>query len=188
MTKINVNYGVEGCWKCAGNETFERLASVGMIANFMVFLVTQFHMDQVMASNVLSIWSGITNFAPLIGAYISDAHLGRFTTIAFSTFSSFLVSSIFLSIPWTHNHIVIDKALKRYVSVYYHSFIYLSYWLYSSLKKLHGYVTQIKAPMILVVDYQIMRGSVIVRLENRLTFFHCVSTTTSTLISWNLIY
>lgn len=75
----------------------ERLASIGMVANFMVFLLTQYQMEQVMASNVLSIWSGITNFAPLIGAYISDAHLGRFTTIAYATFSSFLVRLIILS-------------------------------------------------------------------------------------------
>lgn len=83
----------------AGNESFERLASIGMVANFMVFLLTQYHMEQVMASNVLSIWSGVTNFATLIGAYISDAHLGRFTTIAYATFSSFLVRiSIYISL------------------------------------------------------------------------------------------
>lgn len=75
----------------AGNETFERLATVGLLANFNVFLMTQFHMDQVYASNVINIWSGITNFAPLIGAFISDAYVGRFRTIAFSSFAALLV-------------------------------------------------------------------------------------------------
>ncbi|KAF8408044.1 hypothetical protein HHK36_007184 [Tetracentron sinense] len=73
-----------------GNETFERLATFGLLANFMVYLLTQFHMDQVFATNVSNIWFGTTNFAPLIGAYISDAYLGRFQTIAFASFASFL--------------------------------------------------------------------------------------------------
>lgn len=64
---------------------------MGMVANFMVFLLKEFHMDQVMATNVINIWMGVTNFAPLVGAYISDAHLGRFTTIAYATFSALLV-------------------------------------------------------------------------------------------------
>ena len=74
-----------------GNETFERLATIGLLANFTVFLLTQFHMDQVEASNVINIWSGISNFAPLLGAFISDAYVGRFRTIAFSSFASLLV-------------------------------------------------------------------------------------------------
>ncbi|OVA00321.1 Proton-dependent oligopeptide transporter family [Macleaya cordata] len=72
-----------------GNETFERLAAFGLLANFMVYLLTQFHMDQVFATNVINIWSGTTNFAPLIGAFISDAYLGRFKTLAYASFMSF---------------------------------------------------------------------------------------------------
>lgn len=48
-------------------------------------------MDQVTASNVLSIWSGLTSFAPLVGAYLSDTYLGRFKTIAYAQFGSLLV-------------------------------------------------------------------------------------------------
>lgn len=83
-----------GGWKSMpyilGNETFERLATVGLLANFMVYLLNKFHMDQVRANNVLNIWSGATNFAPLVGAYISDSYAGRFRTIAFSSFFSLL--------------------------------------------------------------------------------------------------
>lgn len=78
----------------AGNETFERLATVGLLANFNVFLMTQFHLDQVYASNVINIWSGISNFAPLLGAFISDAYVGRFRTIAFSSFAALLVRNL----------------------------------------------------------------------------------------------
>ncbi|KAI3467408.1 hypothetical protein Pfo_024071 [Paulownia fortunei] len=93
-----------GGWKSMpfvlGNETFERLASIGLLANFMVFLLTQFHMDQVLASNVLSIWSGVTNFSPLVGAFISDSYLGRFRTIAYATFASFLGMLTMTLIAW----------------------------------------------------------------------------------------
>jgi len=80
----------------AGNETFERLAAFGLFANFMVYLTREFHLDQVYASNILNLWSGVTNFFPLVGAFISDAYVGRFRTIAFASFSSLLV---LLSLP-----------------------------------------------------------------------------------------
>ncbi|KAI3433077.1 uncharacterized protein J3R85_007272 [Psidium guajava] len=83
-----------GGWKAMpyilGNETFERLATFGLLANFMVYLVRVYRMDQVMASNVINIWSGVTNFAPLVGAFICDTYAGRFRTIAFASFASFL--------------------------------------------------------------------------------------------------
>ncbi|EEF42210.1 nitrate transporter, putative [Ricinus communis] len=73
-----------------GNETFERLATFGLLANFMVYLMKEFHMEQVTAANIINIWSGLTNFAPLLGAFISDAYVGRFRTIAFASCAAFL--------------------------------------------------------------------------------------------------
>ncbi|XP_014521337.1 protein NRT1/ PTR FAMILY 2.13 [Vigna radiata var. radiata] len=88
------DYKKPGGWKAMpfilGNETFERLAAFGLFANFMVYLTREFHLDQVYASNILNLWSGVTNFFPLIGAFISDAYVGRFRTIAFCSFSSLL--------------------------------------------------------------------------------------------------
>ncbi|KAL3631111.1 hypothetical protein CASFOL_024095 [Castilleja foliolosa] len=93
-----------GGWKSMpfilGNETFERLAAIGLGANFMVFLLNVFNMDQVLASNVLNVWSGISNFSPLIGAFISDAYLGRFKTIAYATFVSFAGMLTMTLISW----------------------------------------------------------------------------------------
>nr|GMD28864.1 protein NRT1/ PTR FAMILY 2.13-like [Ipomoea batatas] len=83
-----------GGWKSMpfilGNETFERLGSFGLTANFTVFLLTVFHFSQVSASNMLNIWYSISNFTPLIGAFISDSYIGKFWTIAISSFSQFL--------------------------------------------------------------------------------------------------
>ncbi|KAG0456215.1 hypothetical protein HPP92_024003 [Vanilla planifolia] len=81
-------------WKCMpyiiGNETFEKLAGAGLVANFTVYLIREFHMEQVKAANVLNIFFGTTNFAPLVGAFFSDAYVGRFKTLAFSSVASFL--------------------------------------------------------------------------------------------------
>ncbi|XP_057949187.1 protein NRT1/ PTR FAMILY 2.13 [Malania oleifera] len=88
-----------------GNETFERLATIGLMGNFMVFLLTQFHMDQVRATNLLNVWSGVTNFTPLIGAFVSDAYIGRFRTIAFASFASFLgmvTLTVTVAVPQLH--------------------------------------------------------------------------------------
>ncbi|TKY69738.1 NRT1/ PTR FAMILY 2.13 [Spatholobus suberectus] len=93
-----------GGWKAMpfilGNETFERLAAFGLFANLMVYLTREFHLDQVYASNILNIWSGITNFFPLVGAFISDAYVGRFRTIAFASFSSLLGMVVVTLTTW----------------------------------------------------------------------------------------
>ncbi|XP_021893660.1 putative protein NRT1/ PTR FAMILY 2.14 [Carica papaya] len=73
-----------------GNETFERLASYGLIANFMVYLQREYHMDQVKAATIINAWYGVTNFTPLIGAFISDVFIGKFQTIIFGSFTSLL--------------------------------------------------------------------------------------------------
>ncbi|KAK9052129.1 hypothetical protein SSX86_028757 [Deinandra increscens subsp. villosa] len=88
-----------------GNESFERLASIGLVANFTVFLMTVFHMNQVAASNLINIWSGVGNFAPLVGAFISDAYVGKFWVIAFSSFGSLLgmvIMTLIVALPKLH--------------------------------------------------------------------------------------
>ncbi|KAI3714248.1 hypothetical protein L1987_72845 [Smallanthus sonchifolius] len=98
-----------GGWKSMpyilGNESFERLASIGLVANFMVFLMTIFHMSQVSAANLINIWSGVSNFAPLVGAFISDAYVGKFWVIAFSSFATLLgmvTMTLIVALPKLH--------------------------------------------------------------------------------------
>ncbi|XP_047318618.1 protein NRT1/ PTR FAMILY 2.13 [Impatiens glandulifera] len=93
-----------GGWKAMpfvlGNETFERMGTFGLLSNFMIFLLTQFHLEQASAANLLNIWSGITNFAPLIGAFISDAYIGRFRTIAIGSFATLIGMITLTVITW----------------------------------------------------------------------------------------
>ncbi|XP_028804616.1 protein NRT1/ PTR FAMILY 2.13-like [Neltuma alba] len=105
----NNNYGDKthkkpGGWKAVpyilGNEVFATLAVNGMFANFLVYLTGELHIDTVYAANIMSIWSGLCNFGPLIGAFISDAYVGRFNTIAFASIPNLLGMMVVTLTAW----------------------------------------------------------------------------------------
>ncbi|WCJ35987.1 Major facilitator superfamily protein [Euphorbia peplus] len=73
-----------------GNESFEKLASMGLIANMTVYLQTHYNLGGVANVNVTSIWSGSSNITSLLGAWLADTYLGRFRTLLFGSFSSLL--------------------------------------------------------------------------------------------------
>ncbi|KAH7515862.1 hypothetical protein FEM48_Zijuj10G0071500 [Ziziphus jujuba var. spinosa] len=79
-------------WKAVpyilGNEAIQRLTTFGLMGNFMVYLVREFHMDQVVAANILNVWNGASNLSPLVGAFISDAYLGKYLTIVLASFAA----------------------------------------------------------------------------------------------------
>nr|DAD31139.1 TPA_asm: hypothetical protein HUJ06_009990 [Nelumbo nucifera] len=83
-----------GGWKTMpyiiGNETCEKLASMSLIANITVFLRSKYNLDGLYLVNVVSIWFGTCNFAPLAGAFVSDSYFGKFWTLLLGSFSSFL--------------------------------------------------------------------------------------------------
>lgn len=72
---------------------------MGLLANFMVYLIKIYHMNQVSATSLMGLWTGVTNFLPLLGAFLSDAYIGRYWTIAIASVFSFLVITANL----THN-------------------------------------------------------------------------------------
>ncbi|XP_028801912.1 protein NRT1/ PTR FAMILY 2.13-like [Neltuma alba] len=104
----NTNYGCKtqkpGGWKAMpyilGNEAFASLAANGMFANFLVYLTRELHIDTVSAANIMSIWYGLSNFGPLIGAFISDAYVGRFNTIAFASVPNLLGMMVVTLTAW----------------------------------------------------------------------------------------
>lgn len=75
----------------AATETFEKVATIGVVANLTVYLVKRFNIGQIEAANITNIFFGTLNFAPLLGAFISDVYLGRFKTLAYGCFASLLV-------------------------------------------------------------------------------------------------
>lgn len=75
----------------SGNETFEKLGSMGLLGNLLVYLTTVFNMKGIEATTIMSTFQGTTNLATLVGAYLSDTYFGRYKTLAFASIASFLV-------------------------------------------------------------------------------------------------
>ncbi|GMY18343.1 protein NRT1/ PTR FAMILY 3.1 isoform X1 [Fagus crenata] len=63
------------------NEICEKLAVVGFSTNMINYLTTQLHMPVTKAANTLTNFGGTASLTPLLGAFISDAYIGRFWTI-----------------------------------------------------------------------------------------------------------
>ncbi|KAF3973362.1 hypothetical protein ACB098_08G013700 [Castanea mollissima] len=63
------------------NEICEKLAVVGFSTNMINYLTTQLHMPVTKAANTLTNFGGTASLTPLLGAFISDAFVGRFWTI-----------------------------------------------------------------------------------------------------------
>uniref|UniRef100_A0A2P2NH66 Protein NRT1/ PTR FAMILY 8.1-like n=1 Tax=Rhizophora mucronata TaxID=61149 RepID=A0A2P2NH66_RHIMU len=80
------NKSKTGNWKACrfilGNECCERLAYYGMSTNLVNYLEDRLHQGNVTAANNVTNWSGTCYITPLIGAFLADAYLGRYWTIA----------------------------------------------------------------------------------------------------------
>ncbi|KAL6498260.1 hypothetical protein OROGR_028657 [Orobanche gracilis] len=72
------------------NEACERLASIGLMPNMIMYLTRMYGMETAEASNFLLLWSAATNFTPLIGAFFADSYVGRYPMIAFGSIASLL--------------------------------------------------------------------------------------------------
>ncbi|KAE8772673.1 Peptide transporter PTR1 [Hordeum vulgare] len=82
-------------WKGAmpyviGNETFEKLGTLGTLWNLLVYLMTVYHIKSVTTATLLNFFSGTSNLATILDAFISDTYLGRHTTLAVATIASFI--------------------------------------------------------------------------------------------------
>ncbi|KAM0053587.1 putative proton-dependent oligopeptide transporter family, MFS transporter superfamily [Helianthus debilis subsp. tardiflorus] len=77
------------------NEAFEKVASDGLLANMIFYLMQVYHMEAVTGTSVLYIWSACSTGLSVLGAFVSDSYLGRFRVIAFGSISS-LVGVSFL--------------------------------------------------------------------------------------------
>ncbi|XP_020228336.1 protein NRT1/ PTR FAMILY 1.2 [Cajanus cajan] len=72
------------------NEALAKLASVGLIPNMILYLIEDYKLRVLKATKILFLWFAATNFAPVVGAFVADAYLGRFLAIALGSILSFL--------------------------------------------------------------------------------------------------
>jgi dipeptide/tripeptide permease len=59
-----------------------------------VYLTQVFHMRSVDAATLLNGLNGTTSLAPIVGAFLSDAYLGRYLALAIASIASLIVSAI----------------------------------------------------------------------------------------------
>lgn len=80
-------------------EMAERFSYYGMSGNLITYLTNELKEPIPVAVKDVNTWTGVSALLPLLGAFIADSYLGRFTTI--------LVSSIIycLVILITHNQV-----------------------------------------------------------------------------------
>lgn len=95
---INYNVYVVDIWnvKCLVYEIFERMAYYGISSNLVIFMTTKLHQGTVQSSNNVTNWVGTSWLTPILGAYVADAHLGRYITFVISSTIYFSVRIAFL--------------------------------------------------------------------------------------------
>ncbi|CAL1373463.1 unnamed protein product [Linum trigynum] len=73
-----------------GAEAFEKVATLGLMPNMILYLTTEYGMGNVQGANLLFLWSAATNFTPVLGAFLADSYVGRFRMIAFGSIFSLM--------------------------------------------------------------------------------------------------
>ncbi|XP_010264931.1 PREDICTED: protein NRT1/ PTR FAMILY 5.2-like [Nelumbo nucifera] len=73
-----------GGWKACSFivvfEVLERMAYFGIWSNLVIYLTKELHQGTVTSANNVTNWVGTTWITPILGAYVADAHLGRYWT------------------------------------------------------------------------------------------------------------
>ncbi|GAB4850859.1 hypothetical protein Ancab_030160 [Ancistrocladus abbreviatus] len=79
-----VRRSMRGGWKACSfvvvYEVFERMAYYGISSNLVLYLTKKLHQGTVKSANNVTNWVGTVWMTPILGAYIADAHLGRYRT------------------------------------------------------------------------------------------------------------
>ncbi|XP_021277347.1 protein NRT1/ PTR FAMILY 1.2 [Herrania umbratica] len=72
------------------NEAFERVASLGLSPNMILYLTRDYGMETARAAKVIFIWTAANNFTPILGAFVADSYVGKYRMIGFGSILSFL--------------------------------------------------------------------------------------------------
>lgn len=78
-----------GVWRASifiiAIEFSERLSYFGVAASLIIYLTKVIHQDLETAAKNVNYWSGVTTLMPLLGGFLADAYLGRFSTVLISS-------------------------------------------------------------------------------------------------------
>lgn len=76
----------------AAVEFSERMSNFGLAANLIIYLTKVLHQDLKTAAKSANYWTGVTTMMPLLGGFLADAYLGRFSTVFVSSMGYLLVA------------------------------------------------------------------------------------------------
>ncbi|KAL8504723.1 hypothetical protein ACS0TY_016052 [Phlomoides rotata] len=78
-----------GAWKASffiiATEFSERLSYFAIAVNLIMYLTRVLHQDLKTAAKSVNNWAGVTTMMPLLGGFLADAYLGRFSTVLASS-------------------------------------------------------------------------------------------------------
>lgn len=75
-------------------EFAERLSYFGLATSLIIYLTKVIHQDVKTSARSANQWMGVTTLMPLVGGFIADAYLGRFTTVLLSAIIYLMVTCI----------------------------------------------------------------------------------------------
>ncbi|GAB4827374.1 hypothetical protein Ancab_034260 [Ancistrocladus abbreviatus] len=90
-------------------EMSERFAYYGIAANLIIYLTTVLGQEVATAAKNVNNWNGVLSIALVVGAFLADSYLGRFTTTLIST-AIFLTGLVVLT---TSTSVVVPHHLKK---------------------------------------------------------------------------
>lgn len=76
-----------------------------MSSNLVLYFKNRLHQHSATASNNVLNWSGTCYITPLIGAFVADAYLGRYWTIASFSIIYVIVSFVHLKLLTSAAHV-----------------------------------------------------------------------------------
>ncbi|XP_041026198.1 protein NRT1/ PTR FAMILY 5.2-like isoform X1 [Juglans microcarpa x Juglans regia] len=77
--------GWTACWFVVVYEVFERMAYYGISSNMIIYLTEKLRQGTVTSANNVTNWAGTIWMTPILGAYVADAHLGRYWTFVIAS-------------------------------------------------------------------------------------------------------
>ena len=96
----------------AAIEFSERLSYFGIATSLVIYLTRVIRQDLKTAARNVNYWTGVTTLMPLLGGFLADAYLGRFSTVLVSTIVYLFVILLF--------HFWVSFNLSFWLRVFYH--------------------------------------------------------------------
>ncbi|KAI3439580.1 uncharacterized protein J3R85_004689 [Psidium guajava] len=92
-----------GVWKASlliiAIEFSERLSYFGIATSLILYLTRVLHQDIKTAAKSVNYWTGVTTLMPLLGGFLADAYLGRYSTVLVSVII-YLLGLLLLTMSW----------------------------------------------------------------------------------------